>query len=152
MREHFHQFSPLRMEEIRNDYTRDCEIRRGGGIPFDFAIWIDEWRAVFGRETGSYRSGTGGKRNRGDSGREIRFLAKSRLRNLGRDLVHPHRFRFVSKNFRTLGKRGRNNFSDLSIDTINKLRFSKKRGGRSTLEDGRNSRRWRNNTGSLRDN
>lgn len=27
---HFHQFSPLRMEEIRNDYTRDCEIQRGG--------------------------------------------------------------------------------------------------------------------------
>lgn len=33
--ERFHQFSPPRMEEIRNDYTRDSE---RGDIPLDLAI------------------------------------------------------------------------------------------------------------------
>lgn len=55
----------------------------------------------------------------------LEILAKSRLRNLGRDLVHPHRFRsFVSiEKFsycwicdeRESRWRGRNNFLDLSL-------------------------------------
>lgn len=99
------------------------------------------------RETGSRRSGEQEKRNRGWRKRSMTCSEEGKfvfLQNLGYEiLVHPHRFRFRfrSKNSRTLGER--NNFLDLSRCLTRSItrstNYEEEGGGRSTLEDGRNS-------------
>lgn len=140
---HFHQFSPLRMEEIRNDYTRDCEIQRGGER---YSAWfrnMNRWM-----KSGE-KQDLAGVENRK---REIGDGEKDRWRALRKGNSFSCKIS-VTKSWSTridfvfgfdrkiLGER--NKFLDLSRCLTRSItrstNYEEEGGGRSTLEDGRNS-------------